>query len=222
MGVCFAHKLKGFGCTYIVMIEQKIGSDRTRKVRRVSADTNVLLDVPNYYHLKERESTLTSEEREMFKRCESSIEVLVMCLTETIKVDRVGLRVVEKELAKNPSILRLYQTVFPPSIKPTPQSKKLAKLYMRQLNVPSADALIIALASYAGTDVLFSWNRKDIVKPSVQTAIEEINKKQNIRTPFLMTPTDFLSRIYLSNDRSICLSPLPIPQRYRPRFFLPR
>lgn len=196
-------------------------TDRARKIRSVSADTNVILDVPNYYPLKARESSLTPEEKDMLKRCESSIEVIVMCLSEDVKIQRVGLRVVEKELAGDPSILRLYKSVFPPSIKPPQQVKKLAKLYM-QAGIPSADAMIIALASYLRTDVLFSWNRQDIVKQSVQHAIEEINRKQRVGTPSLITPSDFLSRIYLSNDKSICLSPSPVLQIYRPRFFLPR
>jgi hypothetical protein len=196
--------------------------DRARKVRSVSADTNVLLDVPSYYPLKAREGSLTSEEKDMLKRCESSLEVLVMCLTEDVKIQRVGLRVVEKELAGDPSILRLYKSVFPPSIKPPQQVKKLAKLYMQEIKIPFPDAMIAALASYLKTDVLFSWNRQDIVKQSVQHAIEEINRKQRVGTPSLITPSDFLSRIYLSNDKSICLSPSPVLQIYRPRFFLPR
>jgi len=192
--------------------------DRSRKIRSVSADTNVLLDVPNYYSLKARESSLTPEERDMLKRCGSSLEVLIMCLTEDVKIKRVGLRVVEKELARDLSMLRLYRSVFPPSIKPPQQVKKLAKLYMRT-GIPSADALILALASYLKTDVLFSWNREDIVKKSVQESVEEINRKQRVGTPSFITPSDFLSRIFLSNDKSICLSPSPIPQIYRLRFF---
>ncbi|MCX6777111.1 MAG: hypothetical protein NTY73_04060, partial [Candidatus Micrarchaeota archaeon] len=132
-------------------------TDRARKIRSVSADTNVLLDVPNYYSLKARESSLTQEERDMLKRCESSLQVLVMCLTEDVRIRRVGLRMVEKELAGDPSILKLYKSVFPPSIKPPQQVKKLAKLYMHT-GIPSADAMIVALASYLQTDVLFSWN----------------------------------------------------------------
>jgi predicted nucleic acid-binding protein len=195
--------------------------ERARKIRRISADTNVLLDVPNYYFLKARDS-LNQEERELLKRCASSLEVLVMCLTEGIKIERIGLKVVERELAKHPTMLRLYFIVFKPSPKPTPQIKKLAKMYTQQTHLKPADALLLASASYSGVDILLSWNRDDVVKQPTQKLINEINARQRVSAPILITPSDFLSRIYLSNDKSICFSPSPVPQIYRPQFFLPR
>lgn len=158
----------------------------------------------------------------MLKRCESSLEVLVMCLSEGIKVGRTGLKVVEKELTKNPAMLKLYFMVFRPSPKPTPQIKKLAKMYLQQIHLKPADALLLASASYSRVDVLLSWNRDDIVKEPTQKSVEEINRRQRVPAPVLITPSDFLDRIYLSNDKSICLSPSPVPRIYRPRFFHPK
>ena len=194
-----------------------------RKIRSIAVDTNVILDIAGYYAWlpTHKLEDLNEDGKRVYQRLRASLELVVLALAEDIHVKRVGLRMVEREILKDPSILALYRHAFPGAARPSPEIKRLAKLYVRKLDIPNPDAAILAEASFHGVDVLASWNRQHIVREETLRAIKEVNLARSLQTPVIITPSDFLSRITLSNTRTLCFRPSEVLPVYRLRISLP-
>ena len=189
-----------------------------RKFGSISLDTNVMLDIPARAYLSSK-GNLTPEETKMLKRTEDSLHTVIMCLTEQLRLKKVGVRVVEKELSRNPIMLEIYKSIFPFSVKKSADTLQLAELYQRKIGIPAADSLILATVSLESVDVFLTWNKDDITNEKVQREVEKINHGRRIKVPLFITPTFFMERLMLSEDRkTLCISPSPTPPVYRVHF----
>jgi len=76
-----------------------------------------------------------------------------------------------------------------------PEVKQLADTYFLKLDVPQkarADTYHLALATWHGIDYLVSWNCTHIANAKIRKALEEINGRENIRTPGICTPEELM------------------------------
>ncbi len=73
--------------------------------------------------------------------------------------------------------------------------RNLADCYFSALDIPEkarADSYHLAVAAWHGMDFLISWNCTHIVSGKIKMMIEEINAKQEIRTPMICTPEELM------------------------------
>lgn len=188
----------------------------TKKIRTITLDTNIPLDIPSLIILQNK-AKLSKEETEFLKRANYSFEIIT--LVTAIKVQVVGLDILKKELKFVPSLLTLYDKLVDYEVKVNSKVRKLASAYKQPTSIKSPDALILALTSLNKVDCLLSWNREDIVKESTLKAVKEVNEKQRIPTPIITTPSEFLNRITITPNKTIAFSDQPIPSQYRPKFY---
>jgi hypothetical protein len=142
-----------------------------------------------------------------------------LCLAENIDIEKVGMKVVEKELSKSKALLPIFFSIFPKSLRPDRHARKLAEHYIKEIGIGMADALIVATASVNKVDVVLSWNRTDLTNETNRKKMEEINISKGVKTPLICDPTYFIDRLLGSKGRpmSLALSPSPIPKVYRLR-----
>jgi len=79
-----------------------------------------------------------------------------------------------------------------------PEVKRLADTYFLKLDVPEkarADTYHLALATWHGIDYLVSWNCTHIANAKIIRALDEINSRENIRTPVICTPEELMEGI---------------------------
>lgn len=193
--------------------------DEVQRIRRISVDTNVLSKVMYYIILYDK-GKLYKKKGISFEELADSLETIIMILSTNIRP--VGINIVRKELKKRKDYALLYDSVFKEEVKPNKEIKQLAKFYTNKINIGSADSLIVASASMGKIDVFLSWNRDDIIKKTAIEKIQSINKKRRVHFPILMTPKDFLDHLFFAENRIICLSPIPTPRRFHPRFSFPK
>ncbi len=196
------------------MKKESLGT--TKKLRTISIDSDVINDILALEYLK-RKTRLTKDERRYLKRCETSFNLLAVLFS--IKVDLVGTEIVKKELQRYPPLGRLYDRIFSREIKITVGIRRLTKTYISELNIKPADTLILASISLGKVDCFLSWNREHIVNQKTIESIKKINKKKNIHIPLIITPDDLLPRIFLSQDRTLCYTIVPIPSEFRPQIY---
>lgn len=135
-------------------------------------------------------------------------------------IERAGLKVVYRELLEKPPLHLIYKKIFAEEIGATRESKSLAEKYISKVGLDVADAMIVAMASENGIDVLLTWNRRHLSNPSSQAQIEEINRQHGWQTPALLTPTEFRSRLIRSDKRTFGLSPSPVLPVHHVDFYL--
>ncbi len=186
-----------------------------RKVSSMTLDTNVISDIPAlaYYEQVLKTKSIPKDEQDYFHRCRSSKKAIFIMLD--FAIERVGLRIVYKELLVKPPLHMLYKKIFPYDAKVDKRCKRLADAYVRKLSINAADALVVAMSTTNRLDVLLSWNRKDIVNRKNLEAIERINKSAGLKTSEILTPRDFLDRVIKTDRKSVALSPSPLPPIYR-------
>lgn len=187
-----------------------------RKIRSISVDSDVIIDVPALKVLQAR-ARLNKEEKKYVRRCEFSFQLL--SLASAVKVDIVGTEIIKRELSLYSALKDLYGMVFDRTILLYPEIKRLAKNYVDKRNLKAADSLILASISIGRIDCFLSWNREHMVNALTIEAVRGINKSKGLPAPLMITPEDFLSRITLSQDQTICFFPDPIPQQFRLQFY---
>jgi len=183
---------------------------QSRKIRTVSIDTNVISDILalKLYHLKKIGG--------FQDRWEKSFQLLSLLFT--VKVKRLGINVVKRELSGYASLRKLYDTVFTKTIPTSTAIRRLAKAYREKINIKPADSFILATASVKNIDCFFSWNRRDIVNVKTLKAVRKINKKRKFKMPLIITPEDFLKRFAISQVFTLGFYREAIPRGYRPHF----
>ncbi len=80
-------------------------------------------------------------------------------------------------------------------LKILPEVKKLADTYFSKLDIPEkarADTYHLALAAWHGMDYLVSWNCAHIANAKIRKTLDEINSRENIRTPVICTPEELM------------------------------
>lgn len=191
---------------------------KTKKIRKVSLDTDVISDI--LY----REALLAERKKSIFEhfrlqRYEISFGVLNLLFG--VRVQLIGSVVVKKELSKKSKYLvNLFDKTFDVTTQLNKKIKNLAKKYEKELKTKPADALILADLSVHGVDCLISWNRKHIVNPENYVVMSKINKYASVPTPMLFTPAEFLERVGLEpRTNVIWISRQPAPRKFFPRLF---
>lgn len=195
---------------------KKVYFGEPRKIRSISVDSDVIIDVPALKVLQAR-ARLSKEEKKYVRRCEFSFQLLSLAFA--VKVDIVGTEIIERELSFYPTLKDLYERIFDRTAPLSPETKRLAKSYVDKKHIKPADAFILASISDGRIDCLLSWNREHMVNALTIEAVRGINKSKGLPAPLIITPEDFLSRITLSQDQTICFFPDPIPQQFRLQFY---
>jgi len=184
----------------------------TREIRTVSIDSSVIFD--SIVPFVSSTSGLSSADKERINDSLHLIEFLF-----SVKVNTIGTDIVRKEISYNNSLFsKLYDSIFDNTAIINKETKRLAKVYVEQLNIKPSDALIIASLSEARCDCLLSWDKEDIVSNRTVLGITKINKERNKGVPLLITPKDFLQRVFLSQGKHIVFSPNPLPLELHLRF----
>ena len=188
---------------------------RMCKVRSMTLDTNVISDIPalSYFEHVLESGGLPENEQEYFHRCRASKKAIFVMLD--FDIERIGLKMVFKELLESPPLHMLYKDIFPQDARQSREAASLAGKYMDRLQLPLVDATITALASANRIDVLLSWNRHHVANPAILEKIEEINSASGFPTPEIITPREFLDRVIRSDKRTIALSPVQLRPLYR-------
>ena len=189
---------------------------KTRKIRSISIDSDIIIDIPALKVLQTKHN-LTKEEERYFKRCEISLQTLSLAFAS--KVNLIGTEIVKKELSYFSILRNLYDRVFDKEIPLSSEVKRLAIMYMEKRKIKPADSFILASISVDKIDCFLSWDREHMVNAEVNKIVKEINKERNLPMPLIITPNDFLQRIILSPERTICFFRDPIPQKFHPRFY---
>jgi len=195
---------------------KRIYLGKTRKVRSISIDSDVIIDIPSLKILLDK-TRLNKEERKYVERCEFSFQLLSLAFA--VRVNVIGTEVIRKELSFSPVLKNLYEKIFDKTVSLLPKTKDLAKDYENKINIKPADSLILASVSIGKIDCFLSWNREHIVNPLTIKMLKEVNKDKELPIPLIITPEGFLSRIVLSQDQTICFFRDPIPQRFRLQFY---
>jgi len=146
--------------------------DQLRKIQSLTLDTNVLLDLPEVPKYKDLEPQGENEKARR-ERVMDSYMVAILCLSQNIKIRKIGMKIVEKELANSRDLLPIFYSIFPEPVKPDRRAKKLADLYVSNAGLQVPDALIVATAATNNVDVLLTWNRKDLAKDTARQKIED-------------------------------------------------
>lgn len=191
--------------------------EKTKKIRTVSLDTNVILDVLDL-KLYESENKLNLFPSNLVERLESSFQILALLFSVNVKI--LGAKIVKKELNYSSATRLFYEKIFDDDIKHSVQIRRLAENYKNKLGIGYADAFVLASISVGRIDCFFSWNRHDIVSEVKLKAISEINHGKNIPMPIIIQPCDFLERVILSDSMpfSLCFSREAIRRVYLPKF----
>ncbi len=181
---------------------------RTRKVRTVSIDTDVVNDL-----IAEGlgySSIITK----------SSNEIFTVLSAKNIKITFVGCPVVRKELQAI-KLERFYDVIFDKEVSLSKEVRNLANEYVKQLNIKGSDALIAASASVAGVDIVLTRDKQHMLKYSILDKLREINRKKNVAVPVFISPAELHERIFIA-DRSICVSHEIIPLQFRLQISYPK
>lgn len=191
---------------------------KSKKIRKVSLDTDVISDILYREALLTREKTSILEH---FKLQRSEISFKILNLLFGVKVQLVGSVVVKEELCKKSKYLvKLFEKTFDITTQLNKKIKNLAKKYEEKLVTKPADALILADLSFHEVDCFMSWNRKHIVNPKNYAAMSKINRYSSVPTPMLLTPAEFLERVGLEpRTNVIWISRQPVPRKFFPRFY---
>jgi len=192
---------------------------QTRKIRTISLDTNILSDIV-YYLILENMGKLDKKRGDFVIRLKDSFESVLLILSTRIKP--IGINIIRKELRRKEHLVHIYNTIFKEEKKPDKNTKQLANKYTASMNIESIDALIMAIASVNGIDIFLSWNRSDIVNEDNLKKIQNINKERGVYFPAFMTPKEFLDRIFLAENRILCLTQTPAPRRFHLQFSFPK
>jgi predicted nucleic acid-binding protein len=195
---------------------KRIDFGKTRKIRSISIDSDIIIDIPALKILQSKYN-LSKEEKKYLERCEVSLQTLSLVFAS--KVNVLGTEIVKKELAYSPVLRSLYDRVFDKEVPLSSEAKRLAIMYMKKRKIKPADSFILASISVGKIDCFLSWNREHIVNPEVNKLVREINKDRNLPMPLIITPSDFLQRIVLSPERTICFFRDPIPQKFHLHFY---
>ncbi len=189
---------------------------KTKKIRTISFDTDLISDIMSL-RLLSIKPKLTKDEADYFERCKMSFQLLSLILS--VRVETVGTDLVRKELSQVEGLKMLYDRLFDRTIEFSSNAKKLANAYVDKKGIKAADALLLALVSIGNVDCLLSWNRKHIVNSETLKVLRKINEDRNFNTPLILTPKEFLERITLSPERTICFYADAAPRQFRPRFY---
>ena len=186
------------------------------KVRSMTVDTNVVSDIfaltALYGPILERREEIPAAERPYYERCvESKTSVFIML---DFDVEKIGLKVVYRELLHKPPLHMAYRNLFPIEAKADRRAKSLAERYMAAFSIPAADAMVVALCATNSIDVLLTWNREHLLKSGALEKIEKINCDRGLPTPEIITPKAFLDRLMLSGKK-LSLNPHPVLPVYR-------
>jgi hypothetical protein len=190
---------------------------KTKKIRTISFDTDLVSDILPLRYLLSK-SKLTKDESGYLERCKLSFQIL--SLTLSVRVEKIGTELIERELSKVGGLKILYDRIFQRTIEFSSAARKLANAYLEKRNIKPADALLLALITIGNVDCFLSWNRQHIVNSETLKILRQINEKRNLRTPLILTPKDFLERITLSPERAICFYVNTVPSEFRPQFYL--
>jgi len=198
------------------LVEKYFGN--ARKIRRVSLDTNIIIDVLYFIYNQDRRNQSPGE-REYLERCETSYNLLFTFLCT--RVDLLGIKTIRKELSHKTFLLKVYRSLFPKEVKNTPDVRNLAKVYQTKAGLKAADAVILASVVLGNVDMFCSWNRKDIVRERTLEAIKRINDAKGLKFPLILTPDMFLERFGVTQKRTVLFTVSQIPKVFRPRFSYP-
>lgn len=191
---------------------------KTKKIRTVSLDTDVLSDVL-YREIILGKSLQTKEDKNYLKRADLSFEILKLFFS--VKVTTVGSVVVREELKGGGEFLKnLFDNTFDEIAHMNKVAKRLAEKYESKCKIKPADALIIASLSVKKTDCFISWNRKHIANPKNFQIIKFINKYAALPTPMLFTPLEFIQRVVRDGaSNTIWISHEPNPRKFYPSLY---
>ncbi len=195
--------------------------DQLKKIHSISLDTNILLDLPEAPRFQDLQ-TIVAKEKERSDRVLASLKIAQLCLSDNVVLDKIGLKIVQKELCGSPELLPLFRSIFSKTVKPDRTSKNLAAEYISSVGLETADALVVSTSSVHGIDVLLSWNRKDVANPQKRNAITKINTDWRVKTPVICDPHYFIERLVRSqgsHEVRLALNPNPIPKVYRLGFY---
>ncbi len=179
----------------------------TRKIRTVSLDTNIVIDLAS--EASGYSTSLTQK----------SLEIFSILTARNVNMTLMGCPVVRKELQYG-GLEALYDAISDRESAKGKDVKNLARAYLREINIKPADALIVASLSISKTDV-FITRDNELAKESVLNKIKEINKPRKIPTPVIVSPSELHERIFLT-ERSICISHSIIHPQFRPKISYPK
>lgn len=190
-----------------------------RKLRRVSIDSDVIIDVLALNFLKNK-LELSHEEKQYLERCVKSLETLSLLFS--VKIELIGSEPVKQELSYFSSLKELYEKVFDSTVNIDRKVKRLARVYLKKKKLKLADALILACVSRSKTDCFLSWDKEHMINNNTAEIVKQVNKSQNLPLPILLSPDEFLKRVTLSQERTLAFSPEPIPTKVTLKFSLSR
>ncbi len=202
--------------------------DKTRKVRSLTVDTNVILDLPKIVKFSKEDAEnvnkMSIEKREDFERADASYQSIMMCLTLDIETPFVEM--VCRELYKSPILQGFYKETFTKktSVRRMRQEvSRLSQKYIERTHLGKGDSIVLATVILNRVDFFLSWNRKDILNPNVIKEVRAINDSRNLPTPEIIDPYNFVIRVVVpENSKGFMFSPTPTLPVYRPRFELPK
>ena len=82
-----------------------------------------------------------------------------------------------------------------PSLELMPDTEKLARIYLKELNLPNKalrDSLHIAMAVGHEMDYILTWNCAHIANEQIRRKLQEINSKIGKKTPLICTPEELI------------------------------
>ncbi len=188
------------------------------KLRSVSFDSNVLLDILEFSRQYQNSTFGSLPEKEKL-RLSDSYSAMVFLLD--MKVSFVGLKIVKRELSVNAAASALYGALFPTVPNLPREMRHYVSAYEKE-GLPSADSVVMASCSLAKVDLLLSWNREHISNEATAEAVRKINSRRGSPTPLLLDPTYFLDRAKESDNRTLCFFNQPVLRIYRFRFYSPK
>ncbi len=222
--------LESFGGWLTNILNSKISmsgmskfSGKMSKVQSMTVDTNVISDmlalVSVYGPMLEEGREIPHDEKAYYDRCVAS-KLCIFTMLD-FDVEKIGLKVVYRELLQKPPLHIIYRNLFPIEAKIDRKAKYLSERYKAAFSIPSADATVVALCATNCIDVLLTWNREHLLKQGARENIEKINDAAGISTPEIITPQAFLDRLMLCNKK-LSLNPSPVLPVYRVAPFLSR
>jgi predicted nucleic acid-binding protein len=195
--------------------------DQLKKIHSLSLDSNILLDLPEAPKFQDLKA-ISDKEKHRAERVFASLKIAQLCLSENVILEKIGLKIVQKEISQSPELLPIFKRIFPKTVKPDRTARNLANEYMNTIGLDTADALVVSTASVNGIDVLLSWNRKDVANPQKRDGIAKINHDWKVKTPTICDPHYFIERLVRSqgtHDIRLALNPNPIPKVFRLGFY---